>query len=422
MEVFMNIKLAIKKFVGKNDVFITPVLKFLMTLLAMMKISSGVGYMSRLASRPVILIVALAGSFLPTNLTLVILAVIVLAHMYALAMEVALVVLILFLILFLLYFRFASEDAVAGLLTPIAMAFHLPYVMPVAMGLTGTPASMISVGSGAIIYEVLHFISQNADDLTTATDDSKIGQFKTIIDGVLGNKEMITLVVAFAVTVLVVYLVRRLSINYAWLIAIGAGELAQFFLILILGARLGAGIGAGSLFAGILVSTLINLILCYYCFDLNYRRTEKVQFEDDEYYYYVKAIPKNDYLSKPEPKAKPQTPSREASYRTRPTQNPDVKITSPIRTSRTAQSEPVRTSTPARTVSSSQTEKETDRVVRKSPITDVAAAAIRNRDTSVEDVKVRSSSRGPLGLSGGRPAGEGRRLQEQREAQKKNNE
>lgn len=27
-------------------------------------------------------------------------------------------------------------------------------------------------------------------------------------------------------------------------------------------------------------------------FNLDYARTEKVQFEDDEYYYYVKAVPK----------------------------------------------------------------------------------------------------------------------------------
>lgn len=30
----------------------------------------------------------------------------------------------------------------------------------------------------------------------------------------------------------------------------------------------------------------------FLCFNLDYSRTEKVQFEDDEYYYYVKAVPK----------------------------------------------------------------------------------------------------------------------------------
>ena len=30
----------------------------------------------------------------------------------------------------------------------------------------------------------------------------------------------------------------------------------------------------------------------FFRFCLDYSRTEKVQFEDDEYYYYVKAVPK----------------------------------------------------------------------------------------------------------------------------------
>ncbi len=36
---------------------------------------------------------------------------------------------------------------------------------------------------------------------------------------------------------------------------------------------------------------------------VDYSRTEKVQFEDDEYYYYVKAVPKV-VVAKPEKKVK----------------------------------------------------------------------------------------------------------------------
>ena len=33
-------------------------------------------------------------------------------------------------------------------------------------------------------------------------------------------------------------------------------------------------------------------VLQFLFFNLDYTRTERVQFEDDEYYYYVKAVPK----------------------------------------------------------------------------------------------------------------------------------
>lgn len=381
MKALMDIKLAIKKFVGKNEVFIIPVLKFLLTFLALSRISSRIGFMSRLASKPIVLVVALAGSFLPVNLTLVILALIVVAHMYSLALECAIVVLAVFLILFLLYFRFASEDSVAAMLTPLAFVYHVPCAMPVAMGLKGTLSSMISVGSGAVVYHMLHFIAENAESLKPREGDM-MGQFKAVIDALLGNKQTITYAVAFAATVMVVYLIRRLTIKYAWLVAIGAGEFTLLIVAGILNNRLQAGISMGAFFGGLVVSALINLILYYFCFDLNYSKVEKVQYEDDEFYYYVKAIPKNEYLARPnKKKARPaNTASRVSSVR------------EPVRSERTQapvqkpkKTEPVRETKPSSTTRMTITRKPSrnyEGVTRVRPInSDEAAAAIRNRNS-----------------------------------------
>jgi hypothetical protein len=54
---------------------------------------------------------------------------------------------------------------------------------------------------------------------------------------------------------------------------------------------------------GTLVSALLMLVVEFFAFNLDYTRTEKVQFEDDEYYYYVKAVPKVT-LSAPERRVK----------------------------------------------------------------------------------------------------------------------
>ena len=40
------------------------------------------------------------------------------------------------------------------------------------------------------------------------------------------------------------------------------------------------------------VAIITGLILEFLFFSVNYSRTERMQFEDDEYYYYVKAVPK----------------------------------------------------------------------------------------------------------------------------------
>ena len=292
----MSIKLALKKFAGRNEALLIPVFKFLVAFIALSRINSSIGYMARLKSAPITLIIALAASFLPLNLTIVILGFVVIAHIYALSMECALVVLALFMILYLLYFRFASKDAVGGVLTPLSFVFHMPYVMPVSMGLTGTPSSMVSVGCGVVIYQVLHYISGHKAELSSGGEGDKLGQFKTLIDAIIINREMMALAVSFAVTVLVVYIIRRLPIKYAWFMAIAAGELSLLIVTLMAATVLNADISFGGLFIGVIVSTIVNLILQYFLFDLNYNRIEKVQFEDDEYYYYVKAVPKNEFV------------------------------------------------------------------------------------------------------------------------------
>lgn len=395
MKELIKIKIALKKFVGKNEVFIVPILKFLATFIALSRISNQIGYFTRLTSKSIILVVALAGSFLPMNLTIVIMALMVIAHLYKLSLEVAVVVLAVFLILFLIYFRFASKDSVAAILTPFTFMMKIPYLMPISMGLCSTPTSAVSVGSGVIVYELLHFISGHADELTAqGDDDSKLGQFKVVIDALLGNRTMMVYVVLFAITIIVVYLIRRLPINYCWQIAIGTGAITLLLGGVIVNKVVGGELSFGSLFLGTIISVILNIILQFFLFDLNYNKVEKVQFEDDEYYYYVKAVPKNDYVKK-----KPTRPSGDVGER---------KVKSSERPQRT---ESVRTESTKseRSVATGTVSSERMAEARKSQRSAVTASrtapAVR---------------KGPLGLSGGRPAGEGRRLQQSES--KKNNE
>lgn len=333
MKELRKIKLALKKFAGRNEALLMPLLKFLLTLLALSRISNKIGFMARLTSKPIILIIALAGSFLPLNLTLVIIGFVIIAHMYALGLEVAIVVFALFLVLYLLYFRFASRDSIAGVLTPLAFAWKMPFVMPVSMGLVGTPSSMVSVGAGVVIYNILHFISVNSDMLLGGEETTKLGQFKIIIDALIGNKAMIVYAASFALTVLVVFLIRKMTIKYAWQIAIVVGELTLLFVTLLANAVLNAGISGGSVFVGVIVSTAVNFFLQFFLFDLNYNRIEKVQFEDDEYYYYVKAVPKNEFAAgnggkKKKAPVKRPAPSQRTAIRTQPAQG-TVRETAP---------------------------------------------------------------------------------------------
>jgi hypothetical protein len=119
-----------------------------------------------------------------------------------------------------------------------------------------------------------------------------MGSFKYLIDGLLGNDKMLLMVVAFAVVVVAVFMIKSLPVDYSWKIALGLGVVVNVLIILIGCSALEVDMSIGGVFVGTLVSGLIVLVIQFFIFNVDYSRTENVQFEDDEYYYYVKAIPK----------------------------------------------------------------------------------------------------------------------------------
>ncbi len=282
----------LRVFYSKYDVYVKPAGKFLLAFLVLQVINSRIGYMTRINSLSVVLIAALMCSFMPRNFVVICAGAFIMLHLYGMSLECAIVGLLLFFILFLLFFRFSARDTVVVAILPILFLWKIPYVMPIALGLMCNPVSAVSAACGVTVYYFLHFIKSNETALTAMGSDDMMTRFRFIVDGLLDNKSMIVLIVTFTITIAVVYLVRRLSIQYAWTIAMIAGVLVQLVLLLFGDLVTQTGISVVSVIIGSVLAVGIGKILEFFFFNLDYPRTEKVQFEDDEYYYYVKAVPK----------------------------------------------------------------------------------------------------------------------------------
>lgn len=292
MTTLLVVKQYMKLFYSKYEIYITPFLKFMLAFIALLLINSHLGYMEGIDRLTIVLIVALMCSFMPANFIVIIAALFVLLHLYAFSLECTVVIGAAFLLMFLLYFRFSPKDTVVVVLTPICFLMKIPYVIPISMGLIGTPASAVSVACGVIAYYMIHYVNENVTILSGMADEETAAKFKIVIDGILNNKEMVVTIVAFAVTLILVYIIRRLSIDYAWTIAMAAGAFVNILVILIGDLMFDTQVSLFGAIIGTIISFLLTAVLQFFVFHVDYSRTEKVQFEDDEYYYYVKAVPK----------------------------------------------------------------------------------------------------------------------------------
>ncbi|MDE7269014.1 MAG: hypothetical protein K2N81_00900 [Acetatifactor sp.] len=292
MTALLELRDKLKYFYSKNEAFILPVVKFLLAFITLTVLNDKMGYMKKVDNIAIVLVVALMCSFLPRVCIILFGALFSLLHMYALSMEIALVGVIIYMLMFLLFFRFSPKDSLVVVLTPLLCFLKLPYVMPVAMGLLGTPASAVSVACGVVVYYLLLAVTANAPTINTMNAGDATAKLRLVIDALVGNKAMLVLVVAFVITVITVYLIRRMSVDYSWTIAMTAGVILNLVILLVGDLIYETNISVVGAIFGNLLALAAAKVIEFFRFCVDYSRTEKVQFEDDEYYYYVKAIPK----------------------------------------------------------------------------------------------------------------------------------
>lgn len=292
MTTLLVAKQCLKNFIYKYEVYLKPLLKLVLALASLMMINSKIGYMHKLDNMSVVLIVSLMCSFMPMNFIIFVAAAFIVLHFYALSLECAAIALILFLVMFLLYFRFSPKDTLVVLLMPICFILKIPYAIPLAMGLIGTPSSAISVGCGVMVSYLINNIADSATALSGMDAEDMATKFRFVIDGLLNNKEMMLTIMAFAITIIVVYLIKRMSIDHAWTIAMIAGAITDVMILLIGDLLFDTNVSIIGIIIGTVFSVLIVKVVEFFAFHVDYTRSEKVQFEDDEYYYYVKAVPK----------------------------------------------------------------------------------------------------------------------------------
>lgn len=292
----LEIKDRLIRFYSKYETYLFPVVKFIVAIVLFTVINMNIGFMEKISRFPIALILALVCAILPVNATIWLAAFVVLADMYALSMEVAVTTLVLFAALFFLYFRFAPKDGFAAVLTPVCFKLNIPYVMPIGYSLLRDAYSVVAIICGTVIYYFLDGIHQNSGTLKNVVADGETAattsKFDISVGQLLSNKEMYLVIAIFTITAIVVYLVRRLEVEHAWTLAIISGVLievvglfAGYLVLNVSGKTLG-------LLIGNILSLLISFVIQFLFMNLDYARTERVQFEDDDYYYYVKAVPK----------------------------------------------------------------------------------------------------------------------------------
>lgn len=272
---------------------IRPVLRFLVAFLTFSVINHSLNYGAFVGKLSAVVVLSLVAAFVPASILVLLSAFVALAQIYEASLELALLSVVMLLILYLLFIRYSSDTGYAVLFIPILFFLKIPYLVPIVLGLVAGPAAIVSSACGvAAFYWFQHVNETISQNYTGKSVEDIVSLYRYVLNGYFADRQMVMAMVIFSVVLLITYLFRRMDRDYAFYIAIGAGCVVNLITFSLGALIFDVDVNIFAIFAGTVVSGALALVLELVHMTLDYKAVETTQFEDDDYYYYVKAVPK----------------------------------------------------------------------------------------------------------------------------------
>lgn len=295
LENLLMIRQNVIKMYKQYDYIVGPILKFIMIYIIINMFISKISYEGVLTNSILVLFISLIGTVL--NEKGILLGTVVLAPCYILTLNPVLagIVFVFLFLLYILFMRLFPKESLLIIVTLVAFNLHMENLVPIVVALLGGYVGLIGILFGVLIWFMIPNLAE-AVVITGVGKDALIEAVKNLItiklETIVLDSKMLCIMIIFFVVFNTVYFIRRLAVDYAPYIAIGMGAIMNMigFSLAILFLKIDISLPI------MLITTvgyvLIAIVVEFFSKVLDYERSEVLNFEDDENYYYVKVVPK----------------------------------------------------------------------------------------------------------------------------------
>ncbi len=291
---FFIIKEKVTKFYKDFESYFQIAFKFLVAFFVFGLINEKLGYFEILNNFGIRVVLSLISAIVPSSVFVLLVAIVSLLHLYKLSLVMMILAFVVFVVFYFLYLKFAPKHGILMMVIPVLMPLNLHFIVPLIAGLFFSPFTIVPVASSFILMKIIQFIIEAAPMVDGGKLDvvAIVEAYQYVIDNVIENKEMLLFGAVFALMIVLTYVVSRFPFDYAWYVGIGVGTVAGIVGLLVGGGIFDVEVSAvGVIFGGLISGLIVAIIQFLHC-SVDYSRKEFVQFEDDDYFYYVRAIPK----------------------------------------------------------------------------------------------------------------------------------
>lgn len=294
MKILFNIKNKIEETAQKHPFTVGYLFRLLLCFCALIVMRGNIGFNGILSHILFVLVFAVVCAFLPIKLLLLTICAYLAVQIFSLSTGVGVVTCIFLIISYLLYYRFDENTGYVIILIPLLYLIKLPALIPLVLAVSAPAGTLVSVLIGFIMSFYLHYLSVNAVVIQGMTDVGEIDKMSVVLSRLFTNNELWLTLLSVAIVFIVVYFLKKINVNKSNVMAISIG--AGLYMILILVSNLLLNSMTYNkliwIVAGTVISWILALLISSVILPLDYNRTELMEFEDDEYKYFVRAVPK----------------------------------------------------------------------------------------------------------------------------------
>ena len=289
---WVYLKENIKYYYQKYSEYVDPILKLVFSFVMLCLIQNMFNYNSGAGKPWIFFLVSVFQAFLPLSFVFYTAACLMLVNLWEVSVEVCAIYLIFFLICYLLFIRIDGKYAFLIILTPVLFYLKMEYFLPVLLGMIAGFSGILPMAAGILIYFFSLYTKDASALLTTTTNlDPGVGMSR-ITSLMLIDRRLLVVLVTFCLVVFLSALLYRMFHEKAWMFSVITGNIAMAVLLLCGRLIFELDYAIWRVFLeGVLA---IDLAVVFQFFEGigDFSRIEKVSFEDDEYIYFVKAVPK----------------------------------------------------------------------------------------------------------------------------------
>jgi len=300
MENLMTIRLKIIEIYKRYDYIFNLILKFLGGIAVFMSMSSlSMGMMGGTKTMGLVFIGGIAAAVASANIFLVFSILCAVIFCLSASVEGALILFIVLAVLYLMCGRIVPEESILFIAMLVCFKYKVAYIIPIAGGIYFGKRAVFPVACAMFIYPLIPVFTQYCA-MTPAAEfniadfmDSAIVMYTYFAENLVPHISGAVFAAGIMViVVLTAWGVSLLHIDYEKEIAVLSSAAVTIVGMIV------AVIMGGSEFSivGVLISVVISsiLLLIFTFFDeaADYRKAERVTFQDKNYVYYVKAVPK----------------------------------------------------------------------------------------------------------------------------------